>query len=340
MFDIESKNGRQEFSRWIEQQIDEWCVANLNDGHRNHLGASLIGHPCSRYLWLIFRWAMKQKFDAQTLRIFERGKREEDRFAIWLKAAGFEIQRYVPQVLHYHPESDSYFFKDEFEPNLSVEMQGASHALEDVTNNPFHEAAAEAQGIKRQQLRVIDETGHYGGSLDVEATHPMYPGIVFVVEEKTMNAKNYVNMAGSIQGGVRLNKPMHWVQMCTYGFARQRKFGIYTTVNKNDDKLYFEVAELDWELGAFHYRKAHSIIFSQTPPAKISEDPAFRECGYCKMFAVCHGGEPAEKSCRSCSYARPIQGGKWGCTHPQNNCEIPEHVIPEGCPHFISITGR
>ena len=47
------------------------------DGPRPHLGASLLGHPCHRYLWLSFRWVAREKFSGRMLRLFRRGQNEE-----------------------------------------------------------------------------------------------------------------------------------------------------------------------------------------------------------------------------------------------------------------------
>lgn len=48
------------------------------DSFREHLGASLLGHPCDRYLWISFRWAVKPTFPGRMLRLFRRGHNEED----------------------------------------------------------------------------------------------------------------------------------------------------------------------------------------------------------------------------------------------------------------------
>lgn len=58
---------------------------------RPHLGASLLGHPCERYLWLSFRWAVREKFSGRMLRLFDRGKREESVFVKLLRDIGVEI---------------------------------------------------------------------------------------------------------------------------------------------------------------------------------------------------------------------------------------------------------
>jgi hypothetical protein len=58
---------------------------------RAHLGASLIGHACVRYLWLSFRWAAQEAFDGRMLRLFETGKLEEARLVADLRAIGCEV---------------------------------------------------------------------------------------------------------------------------------------------------------------------------------------------------------------------------------------------------------
>jgi hypothetical protein len=49
------------------------------------------------------------------------------------------------------------------------------------------------------------------------------------------------------------------------------KYGLYCAVNKNTDELYFEIVELDWTHGVNLYERAGRVIFSQTPPPKISQ---------------------------------------------------------------------
>lgn len=56
---------------------------------RKHLGASLIGRECDRYLWLSWRWAFWKKFPAQMIRLFNRGHLEEARWIALIRAAGF-----------------------------------------------------------------------------------------------------------------------------------------------------------------------------------------------------------------------------------------------------------
>jgi len=72
------------------QAITAWYEAKPQD-FRDHLGASLIGHSCNRYLWLTFRWAVMPKFEGRMLRLFNTGNREEIRIAEELRGIGVEL---------------------------------------------------------------------------------------------------------------------------------------------------------------------------------------------------------------------------------------------------------
>lgn len=60
---------------------------------RGHLGASMLGHPCDRWLWLSFRWAVVEKFDGRLLRLFRRGHNEEATVVSDLRNAGIDVRR-------------------------------------------------------------------------------------------------------------------------------------------------------------------------------------------------------------------------------------------------------
>lgn len=61
------------------------------DGHRSHMGASLIGGECARAIWFNFHWATKSSFDGRLLRLFNRGHLEEARFIAMLLMIECEI---------------------------------------------------------------------------------------------------------------------------------------------------------------------------------------------------------------------------------------------------------
>ena len=59
---------------------------------RPHMGASQIGHPCDRWLWLSFRWAVQPQFPGRILRVFRRGRNEEETIVSDLRAIGLDVR--------------------------------------------------------------------------------------------------------------------------------------------------------------------------------------------------------------------------------------------------------
>lgn len=68
------------------------------DGFRAHLGASLIGKPCSRALWYDFRWVTPARYPGRILRLFETGQLEEARLVRNLRATGATVMDVDPET--------------------------------------------------------------------------------------------------------------------------------------------------------------------------------------------------------------------------------------------------
>jgi hypothetical protein len=81
------------FREWLGKVIGHIGDAYRtgNDGHRSHMGASLIGGECARAIWYNFRWATKANFEGRLLRLFNRGHMEEARFIAMLLMIGCDI---------------------------------------------------------------------------------------------------------------------------------------------------------------------------------------------------------------------------------------------------------
>ncbi len=59
---------------------------------RPHLGASMLGHHCPRWLWLSYRWAVQEQFPGRIKRLFRRGEREEETIVSDLRAIGIDVR--------------------------------------------------------------------------------------------------------------------------------------------------------------------------------------------------------------------------------------------------------
>jgi hypothetical protein len=78
-------------------KIYEAYENDAENGNRPHLGASLIGHACERYLWMTFRWVEDKKFTGRMLRLFETGQLEEARLIANLRRIGVQVHESTPE---------------------------------------------------------------------------------------------------------------------------------------------------------------------------------------------------------------------------------------------------
>ena len=68
------------------------------ESFRPHFGVSQLGHPCDRYLWLNFRWAIASSFPGRMLRLFRRGHLEEETVIADLRAIGCALNERQTKV--------------------------------------------------------------------------------------------------------------------------------------------------------------------------------------------------------------------------------------------------
>lgn len=76
--------------------VINWYEKNHNADHRPHLGASIIGRPCSRQIWYSWHWADKKKVSGRLAKLFERGHLEEPVMAKALRGIGVELHTEQP----------------------------------------------------------------------------------------------------------------------------------------------------------------------------------------------------------------------------------------------------
>jgi hypothetical protein len=91
MIDLNIAENRKQLSEQIEADINKWCSDKYNTGHRDHLGASMMGEACSRKLWYSFRWVKKEVHEGRIQRLFQVGHEAEPRFKTYLEGIGFTV---------------------------------------------------------------------------------------------------------------------------------------------------------------------------------------------------------------------------------------------------------
>jgi len=80
---------------------------------RPYLGASALGDPCARRLWMGFRWIAREQFEGRMVRLFETGHREEARVLDELRAIGLEVWDRQPDGRQFAVVETSRFFRQE-----------------------------------------------------------------------------------------------------------------------------------------------------------------------------------------------------------------------------------
>ena len=276
---------KKELSEQVKKVIDDAYVSrSITAGFRSHLGASVIGHECARYIWYQFRWFKFERFSGRMLRLFERGHFEEARIRRQLREIGC---RFIDKI--------------------------------DETG---------------EQPTMSNIDGHFGGSCDGIFMWPEPMGIdePFLLECKTKATGNGFNDLSA--KGLEQANPQHYRQMQVYLMGLRLRYGLYVSVNKNDDTLYTEIVESDHKTSDLMLRKAE-LIFAQEPPHRISERRNYYKCNQCSMQGICHDGETPVPNCRNCKNSKPTVDAKWYCNHWNN--VIPSEWLIKGCEEHVSL---
>jgi hypothetical protein len=186
-----------------------------------------------------------------------------------------------------------------------------------------------------KQVRFTECGGHFALSLDGVGLGFSESKKPHTLEFKTMSEKNFKAMKNL---GCQKSKPVYWAQ-CQIGmYLAELDRCYFFCVNKNTDEIYGERIKLDKKEAKGLVDKANKIVFADTPPDRLSEDPSFWQCKWCSYWAVCHGCKIPEVSCRTCSHVTPEQDGSWSCAKgkPVETCS--EHLfIPQIMPKDLVV---
>lgn len=164
---------RKALAARISTEIDSYCATAYNDGHRSHLGASIIGKECDMQLWATFRWLAPSNFSGRMLRLFNRGHREEERFSEWLRGIGFTLWTHDDEGKQFRVSGvDGHFggsvdgvaegpdwFKEVYQGAVLVEYKTKG------TGASFNKLCA--QGVKLVHPEHYSQNSIYGKKLDL-----------------------------------------------------------------------------------------------------------------------------------------------------------------------------
>jgi len=135
------------------------------------MGASIIGHPCERHIWLTWRWALTPSFPGRILRLFDTGKREEARLLEELKNIGAQVWEKDPETGEQWNISD---FDGHFGGSLDGVAKGLPEAPKSVavlefkthSNKSFNDLVKKK--VRESKPQHFDQMTVYMGKMEID----------------------------------------------------------------------------------------------------------------------------------------------------------------------------
>lgn len=155
----------------IKLKIDEFALSQADDGFRTHLGWSVIGHDCMRYLVYHWRWFWQEQHHARMERIFIEGHKIETELRHILKASGAQFLDTVDedgkqiQVSdlggHFGGSCDGVFIW----PEIGLTLPTLLETKSSKAGSPFNELSTKGV-IKAKPRHFVQQSG-YGKGLGI-----------------------------------------------------------------------------------------------------------------------------------------------------------------------------
>lgn len=185
-----------------------------------------------------------------------------------------------------------------------------------------------------EQFAMSSHGGHFSGHLDaVVRGLPEAPKTWHLVDVKSIKAKKFDEL---LKKGMRELYPKYWAQGHGYMGHQGLERAAFIFSCKDDDRIHVERLEFDPAEFDKYEARAGRIINAATPPARLSDDPAWFGCKFCDFHAVCHGTEAPEVNCRTCVHATPVTnkpGALWRCERGLSAIQAPREA--HACHIFI-----
>jgi len=294
---------REAIAQQIKDAINAYCLKTYDDGHRSHLGASMIGDVCLRRLWYGFRWVQSSKFDGRMQRLFNRGHKEETRWIEWLRGIGFTIW--------YETEDGKQFRIGGVEGHYGGSLDSVGRAPEWLSLlaqiGPF---LVEYKTYNDKQFKKLTTD-------KVIKTKPRH-----WVQMCVYGSKNGFKYA--VYCAINKNDDDIHIEIVELDEA----------VARDAERKAESVITSQIPPTRFSELPSHVECSGYKGKDVLADDGLYK----CDFYSICHKGAPYEKNCRSCSHASPIKNGEWWCgLYSQTNGPLPKEVIKVGCPQWVAV---
>lgn len=183
------------------------------------------------------------------------------------------------------------------------------------------------------QWTYNDPTGHFVAKLDgVMKGVPSAEKTPHTLEIKTHSKKSFDEV---VKYGVQRSKPVHYAQMHAGALFSGLKRMIYVALCKDDERYHIERLKYDEEYGENLEKKIVDLITSTMPPARLGTKEEDFACRWCDYKEVCWKEVTPIRTCRSCEYSKPQEGGEWSCELLNSQLSLEDQL--KACEHYSMI---
>ncbi len=303
---IEADQGAS-FRGWqgrVLPHIGDAYRSEKEDGHRSHLGASILGEECARKIWYNFRWVTKAKFNAKTLRLFNRGHLEEGRVISQLLMIGAEV---------WQQDNNGKQFRISWaEGHAGGSGDGIGRGIPDLSAD----------------LSFVLEFKTHGEKSFVELAGKLPDWRAYCEDPSKSPFRGK---------GVKEAKPEHYTQMQLYMRKMGLTVALYVGVCKNTDDQYMEIVYLNSEYADQYLDRGDTLVWRETAPKKIHTSAGFFKCRFCDDRPVCHLGAAPDINCRTCQFSSPQKNAEWSCSKHKMLISKEKQLV--GCPDWYESDG-
>jgi hypothetical protein len=147
-----------------EKSLQDKLNAIVHESYpRPHLGGSVIGHACRRYIFYSFRWAYKNRIESRIYRIFRIGDAIEDILVKELASIGFKVRNNQAQVGGYKGHASG-SIDGEFD------YEGLKYLFEAKSMNHTNFLALVRKGVQESKPQHYRQCQIYMGKRELDRT--------------------------------------------------------------------------------------------------------------------------------------------------------------------------
>ena len=203
--------------------------------------------------------------------------------------------------------------------------------VEDVIIDSIRTVGINHYGAQR---RISNYNGHGGGSVDGIVSN--VPGFdtdeELLFEAKSMNHNNFLECK---RKGVQESKPVYYAQLQMYMGRLQLGFAMFIAMDKNTAELYIEMVPFDIHKFDELVCNENMILEAQRIDdfPRIGGTKSWFGCKFCEFTDLCFDNATPLKNCRTCTYSKMINNGKWFCVNPGHEISTDDQEV--GCSSYV-----